>query len=355
MMFSEDPSSTIIRNVWSDNLDQEIATIRQIITKYPYVAMDTEFPGVVARPIGNFKTPIESQYQTLRCNVDLLNIIQLGLTFADESGNFPPGASTWQFHFKFSLSDDMYAQESIDLLSRSGLDFKRHELYGISQQEFGYLLTASGLVMNPSVKWISFHSGYDFGYLLKVLTMDFLPNAEGDFFDILYIHFPNIYDIKYLMKSCRNLKGGLQDVADELNVPRIGPQHQAGSDSLLTMSTFFQLRKIFFDDKIEDEKFAGQLYGLTSYSYASYQQHYPYYTSQQNHTPSSFGTPNSANLILGGSPSLLSTANTLRVGSLTEDAVVPNTLGSATEDVNLLEGSLGEGLLNRSPSHPSPL
>lgn len=34
---------------------------------------------------------------------------------------------------------------------------------------------------------------------------------------------------------------------------RIGTQHQAGSDSLLTAATFFKMRKVFFEDKIEDE------------------------------------------------------------------------------------------------------
>ena len=55
------------------------------------------------------------------------------------------------------------------------------------------------------------------------------------------------------MRSCKTLKGGLQDVADSLQVARIGPQHQAGSDSLLTAATFFKMRKVFFEDKIEDE------------------------------------------------------------------------------------------------------
>ena len=36
------------------------------------------------------------------------------------------------------------------------------------------------------------------------------------------------------MKSCKALQGGLQDIADQMQIKRIGRQHQAGSDSLLT-------------------------------------------------------------------------------------------------------------------------
>jgi CCR4-NOT transcription complex subunit 7/8 len=39
--------------------------------------MDTEFPGVVARPYGTFRSHTDYQYQTLKCNVDLLRIIQV--------------------------------------------------------------------------------------------------------------------------------------------------------------------------------------------------------------------------------------------------------------------------------------
>ena len=43
-----------------------------------------------------------------------------------------------------------------------------------------------------------------------MLTNVNLPEGEAEFFDTLNVYFPNIYDVKYLMKSCKNLKGGLQ-------------------------------------------------------------------------------------------------------------------------------------------------
>jgi CCR4-NOT transcription complex subunit 7/8 len=55
-----------IREVWSHNLEEEFKQICRITTEYPYVAMDTEFPGVVARPIGEFKSSADYQYQLLR-------------------------------------------------------------------------------------------------------------------------------------------------------------------------------------------------------------------------------------------------------------------------------------------------
>jgi CCR4-NOT transcription complex subunit 7/8 len=252
----------LIREVWMYNLVEEMEAIRTLVDRYPYVAMDTEFPGVVAKPLGTFKSPADYQYQLLKCNVDLLKIIQLGLTFSNEKGQLPATACTWQFNFKFSLTADMYAQDSIELLTKSGIDFKRHEEIGIDVHTFGELLISSGLVLNEEIRWISFHSAYDFGYLLKVLTCIPLPEDESDFFDLLHIYFPCIYDIKYLMKGCKSLKGGLQDVANDLSVERIGPQHQAGSDSMLTLFTFFKMRQVYFEDNIDDGKYLGHLYGL---------------------------------------------------------------------------------------------
>lgn len=142
--------------------------------------------------------------------------------------------------------------------------FQKNLENGIDPMHFAELLTSSGVVLMDKVTWISFHSSYDFGYLVKLLTNKDLPNTEAEFLELLKIFFPNVFDIKYLMKSCRNLKGGLEEVARQLEIERFGPQHQAGSDSLLTGLTFFKLKEMYFEDTIDEVKYSGQLFGLGS-------------------------------------------------------------------------------------------
>ena len=255
-----------IRNVWAENVHEEMAAIRQVVEKYNYVAMDTEFPGIVAKPITEAFSA-DYQYKSLKVNVDLLKIIQLGLSFADKDGNFAPGCPCWQFNFAFDLEEDMYAQDSIDLLIKSGISFPDHAARGIDPLVFGELLMVSGLVLDDRVKWVSFHSGYDYGYLLKLLTTTDLPPDSKSFFELLRIYFPTIYDIKYMtsLLDGHQFMGGLQKLADDLGCQRLGAEHQAGSDSLLTMSAYMALAKLKYTNKetgsVEDHKYANELYG----------------------------------------------------------------------------------------------
>jgi CCR4-NOT transcription complex subunit 7/8 len=262
---------------------------------------DTEFPGVVARPIADsFAHKASYHYQTIRCNVDLLKMIQLGITLFNAEGEVPPPnaleghavrgvpfsasqrvcPATWTFNFKFSLDEDMYASDSIELLKRAGHDFPKHAQLGIEFQEFGSLLITSGLTFNQDVHWISFHSGYDFGYLMKVMWCKMLPTDEDSYRRLMQKFFPNIYDVKFILRYSQKMrdkgtvtaqaanvlqsigiKSSLQDLADEFGCVRHGTQHDAGSDAWLTGQLYFEISKRLFDGQTPEE-LKGNMWGL---------------------------------------------------------------------------------------------
>ena len=279
---SPPPQPPHIIHVWQHNLRHELSRLSELCDAYPFVSMDTEFPGVVARPIGNFKSKSEYVYSSLKLNVDMLKLIQLGLTLMDEDGNLVPGeadgggeggggdgavaGNVWQFHFQFSLDADMYAQDSIDLLLQSGLNFQLHASDGIDVAEFSELLITSGLVLNPDITFITFHSSYDFAYLLRLATASPLPATEAEFFDLLSLYFPRFHDIKHVLHSIHSpvRHSGLNAVAASLQCQRVGGEHQAGSDSLLTAAVWWRMRQVYQTEIGDVNRWSGLLYGLGS-------------------------------------------------------------------------------------------
>eukprot|EP01060_Flectonema_neradi_P012542 TRINITY_DN1932_c3_g1_i2.p1 TRINITY_DN1932_c3_g1~~TRINITY_DN1932_c3_g1_i2.p1 ORF type:complete len:177 (+),score=26.58 TRINITY_DN1932_c3_g1_i2:318-848(+) len=119
------PLSEVIVEVWGDNLEEIMEDMSSLVhSGYNQVSMDTEFPGVVAHASAKAYQGSSPAWQTIRVNVNILKVIQIGLTFRDEQGNAPPDrASIFQVNFKFDLENDMYAVDSINLLRNSGIDF----------------------------------------------------------------------------------------------------------------------------------------------------------------------------------------------------------------------------------------
>jgi len=204
----------------------------------------------------------------VKCNVDMLKLIQVGFCMLNEDGELPPDGGIWQFNFEFCMNHDVYQVESVELLKNSGIDLEKHKKHGIRVEDFGYLLTISGLVANKAITWLTFHSCFDFGYLTKSVITRPLPKGQNEFFKLHKKLFPRSFDVKSLMKypgiAAAKLRGGLQDIANKLCVERVGMQHQAGSDAFLTVRIFMRLKENFFGgswDSISEE-FQGMMFGL---------------------------------------------------------------------------------------------
>jgi len=258
----------IIKDVWEDNFEEEFRIITDLIERYPVIAMDTEFPGTVYEledhelsPLGHY----EMKYKKIKMNVDKLKVIQVGISLSDEEGNLPPGFTIWQFNLKFNLHTDEYSKDAIKLLMDAGLKFDTHAKKGINPQQFAEYIIGSGMIMNRDTKWVVFDGGYDFAYLIRMFEGQNLPDTEAQFYGLLNIYFPNFYDVRHMVRDIETLRmGGLSKIATELNLKRFGTMHQAGSDALLTLSTFFKIKKTYIKTDTEN-KYINVLDGISQH------------------------------------------------------------------------------------------
>ena len=264
----------IIKEVWSHNLEYEFNNLRKFINDKSaiiYAAIHQETPGIVARAIGSFKTSTDYHFQTIRCNSDLLNLIQFSICFSKGGGN----PVIWQFNFAYDLSREMYSEEHLAMLAQqSSVNFQAHMSRGIKHFEFAELLIDSGLLLDKSINWVSYHAGYDLGFLISMLMNDSLPVDEEEFHWWCDKYFPNFFDLKYIGNQVlgsdeKMNKPSIEYLAEELHLLPISPsirqlfgnaaQHPTSTlHAYLSMECFKELMR----QSVDPTRFKGYIWGL---------------------------------------------------------------------------------------------
>ena len=135
-----------IVSVGASNYIEELNRIGFLLQMFPYVAIDTEYPGTLhGAPAGPALTTAARYYAFVKANVDELPALQLGLTLCDEGGKLPEAIDdygrslqlAWEFNFSdFDIARGRHAPESVRFLMSQGFHFDVAREYGVPSAYF---------------------------------------------------------------------------------------------------------------------------------------------------------------------------------------------------------------------------
>ncbi|KAH3900778.1 CCR4-NOT core DEDD family RNase subunit POP2 SCDLUD_003784 [Saccharomycodes ludwigii] len=242
-----------VKQVWKHNLYEEFANIRKLVDTFNVISINIEFSGTLARPVGKFRSKSDYIYQLVRSNVDLLSVMQIGVSLSDEMGNKPDNViSTWQLNFKYDVDEEIVSPFVLDLVNDS-IDFGELKKYGIEFQEFASLIMDSGLILNDNVLWISYSGAYHLAYLVHFLSGASMPNNKEDFLQLVSQYLPNFYDLEVInnrlkrvifISNNNNVRRSIEILAEELGIPNFPHFQTTGGQSLLILMIYNSLCKL---------------------------------------------------------------------------------------------------------------
>ncbi|KAL1218609.1 putative CCR4-associated factor 1 [Cardamine amara subsp. amara] len=228
-----------------------MSSIEECLRTHKFIAIDTEFPGCLRQTSQDASD--EERYDDMSFSVGKTKLIQLGLTLFDGNGSI---GGTWEINFSdFRETKDARNEKSIAFLKRNGLDLKKIREEGIGIHDF-FLDLNWILKQTRKITWVTFHGSYDIAYLLKGLTGESLPVTSERFSKSVARILGSVYDLKVMAGRYKGLSSrlGLESLASELGLNRVGIAHHAGSDSELTARVFAKMAKICDSE--------GYVYGL---------------------------------------------------------------------------------------------
>ena len=170
------------------------------------------------------------------------DVIQVGLAILPDTSSSAEDATVKEINLKFRVHSRPYNKNTLEFL-RKHHDFDALESYGIPCALLAeWLVNKFGRFYDRRVTWVVFQGDYDIAFLLNMLGNS-MPDTVVEHLGRHTCCFPLLYDVRTLSRLIFGADTrGLNWVASEINIQRTGDEHSSGSDALLTLECFLELR-----------------------------------------------------------------------------------------------------------------
>lgn len=274
-----------LRSVTAANFAAELDLIGSLLQNYPYIVVDTEYPGTVHRPPAGRRDDDLSPdewYAMLKANVDELPPVQLGITLCDSHGNLPVvldygygyTEGCWEVELSdFDIRRHRHAAQSVAFLRSQGVDFDAVRARGVGSAAFGAKLAEILLASRGAgvgLTWVAFGGAYDLAYLVKMIggIGQPLPETRQGFLERVRVLLGGrVFDARFMAENCgrADLRDvGLRSVAINLGavMPAADLPWLAGPKSLIVsrIHTIMKLHVLSDDDTTAFQGIIDRLY-----------------------------------------------------------------------------------------------
>lgn len=250
----------LIRSVWLENCEEELGALLSVVRQgRVMIAIDMEF----ASTAGKQKCPKTTAewYDNIHGLVNGGDILQFGIAVSFDTSSNPQAAHVCEINLMFDVKRRSYNEGTIKFLKAAEHDLDAHNTHGVLPARLAnWILHEFDRLYDQEITWVVFQGDADVGFLLKLLG-NMMPDTRLEYLQRHNCSLPQLYDVRVL---ARILTGGhvkgLSSVATSLKVNRIGKEHSSGSDALLTLDCFLELRRLLPGDKMH--QYRGITHGI---------------------------------------------------------------------------------------------
>ncbi|KAM0851996.1 hypothetical protein ACQ4PT_052066 [Festuca glaucescens] len=243
------PPQRQVRAVWRDNCAKELGYLSYLLNqgRPALLGIDTEYvaPAPEMEQVGPPQSASE-WYHRLRSLVNAGDIVQLGFAFQFDDNSDQNVPHVFEINLKVGPDLHRYNPRTLEFLKKVGHKLENNARRGVTPQilqawlkENVQKLTASTVLM--------FQGDSDSAFLLRLALEKYkLPFDQVRFLQHLRDTVGTYYDVRVLGLQLLKFeeKGfSLTKLGSALGIERFGSEHGSGSDALLTLDCFAEIRR----------------------------------------------------------------------------------------------------------------